>query len=71
MADIEKLVFKGRDIKAFVEREEQELVEALAIKSTDLVPILLRYHLLLENLMERFILVSHKRGDVIIQNARL
>lgn len=55
---------------AWINTEIEKLTNALT-KGFDLVMIVIRFHLIIENLLERIILVETKRGDKIIENGGL
>jgi hypothetical protein len=50
--------------------EADNLVQTLT-KQDDLVPIVLRFHLLTEHQLERIIVASVRRGDRLLENLRL
>ena len=56
--------------KDFAEREVKDLI-ALIEKSDDLVPALLRFHLLTENLLERILLAQLPQGHRLLSNTSL
>jgi hypothetical protein len=58
------------DVKRYAQHEAKELTTALS-KKEDLVLVVLRFHLLSENLIERIILAKLTRGDRLIERGRL
>lgn len=58
------------EAKDFLDRESEDLIHILTEKD-DLVPVVLRFHLLTEYLLERIVLTKLPKGHRVIENAGL